>query len=956
MSDRRQRANGREGGLEERLLERLGSLAREVHPGLGERAFDLDSSLASDLGLDSLARVELLARLERDFGVLLAERAVFEAETPRDLVALIRDATPAPTPAVPAPTHVAAARAPAAHPPETLQTLVEVLDWHLERHAELPLLTLYADDGETPCAPLSYADLASDALATAAGLQDRGIAAGDAVAIMLPTGRHFFAAFYGAMVAGAVPVPLYPPARPAQLEDHLKRIAGVVANARARALLTDERARSLGRFVRARAPCLELIATVEALSLPGAKPARPALRRDSTALLQYTSGSTGDPKGVVLSHANLLSSLHAMWRASGVTSADLFVSWLPLYHDMGLIGAALGSMVVGFPLVLMSPVAFLARPVRWLRAIDRHRATISAGPNFAYELCVAKIADEDLAGVRLDGWRLAFNGAEPVSAATIDRFVLRFAPWGFRRESVMPVYGLAEATLGVTFPPAGRGPRFDVVDRQALMREGRARAARDGDPRPLRVVSNGSPLPGHEVRIVDDRGREVEERVEGRVEFRGPSATAGYFDNAAANAKLFDGDWLATGDLGYLADGELYLTGREKDVIIRAGANVHPQELETAAGGLPGVRKGGVVAFAASDPASGTERLVVLAETNATDAGERARLRAAIAALVSDLLGMPPDDVVVAGPRTVLKTSSGKLRRAACRELYERGALGERPRSVGWQLARLATQSAVARARRSVSAAEATLWSAWAWAVFGLVALAAWTVVLLLRTPHARRRALRVLARRGFALAGVGITALGAEELPDRPCIVVANHSSYADALVLAAVLPPHFAFAAKDDLASAPLLGGPLRRIGTAFVARSEDERGALGARALQARVVAGESLVFFPEGTFQRAAGLLPFKLGAFAVAATARAPVVPVAIRGTRNLLRAGRWLPRRGAVEVRFAAAIDPAGGEWTEIVALRDAARRTLLALTGEPDLGAAFEPLRRAAAAGTPER
>jgi 1-acyl-sn-glycerol-3-phosphate acyltransferase len=941
------------GALEGSVLERLGALSRELRPGMGERTFGLDQSLEADFGLDSLARVELLARFERDFGVRLPERAVFEAETPRQIVALLRAASPTVAPETTAVEIAATAHALPARPPDTLATLLEVFDWHLERHAGFPLLTLYSEDGASPLAPLSYADLMRDAQAVAAGLQAQGIAAGDAVAIMLPTGREFFAAFYGSMLAGAVPVPLYPPARPSQLEDHLKRVAGIVANARARALLTIEQARTLVPFLRARAPVLDFVGTVAALARPDLQPRRPALRGEATAFLQYTSGSTGDPKGVVLSHANLLASLRAMWRASGVTSADVFVSWLPLYHDMGLIGAGLGSLMVGFPLVLMSPLAFLARPARWLHAIHRHRATISAGPNFAYELCVNKIADADLAGLRLDCWRLAFNGAEPVSATTVDRFASRFAACGFRREAVTPVYGLAEATLGVTFPPPGRGPRFDRIDRLALMHEGRARPSRSDDPQPLRLVSNGSPLPDHDLRIVDDRGREVGERVEGRVEFRGPSSTAGYFDNPGANAKLFDGEWLRTGDLGYLADGELYLTGREKDVIIRAGVNVHPQELETAIADLPGVRKGGVVVFAASDPASGTERLVVVAETHAPEADERQRIRSAIVQLASDLLGIPPDDIVVAAPRTVLKTSSGKLRRAACRELYERGALGLRVHGVRWQLARLGIQTVVARVRRLGVDAASALWSAWAWIVLAFTAAGAWAVVLLLPTPQHRRRALRALARGGWRIAGIRLSVQGLENLPDRPCVLVANHSSYADALVLAAALPPRFVFTAKHDLARAPALGWPLRRIDTAFVARTADERGAEDAREVQARIGAGESLIFFPEGTFQKATGILPFKLGAFAVAAATLVPVVPVAIHGTRSLLRAERWRVERGEVNVTIESAIEPGGREWSHVVALRDATRSVLLALTGEPDLATEYEPLRSVAAAGS---
>ena len=532
---------------------------------------------------------------------------------------------------------------------------------------------------------LSYARLRIDALAVAAGLIERGCGAGDAVAVMLPTGSEFFAAFYGALYAGCVPVPLYPPARLTQLEDHLQRSAGILCNAEARLLITVTQAKPLAHLLRARCETLDAVATVSDLAVPREQVTRPAISADSTVFLQYTSGSTGNPKGVVLSHANLLANVRAMWRASRISSADTFVSWLPLYHDMGLIGACIGSLFVGYRLVLMSPLEFLSKPSRWLWAIHDHRATVSAAPNFAYELCVNKLADADLDGLDLSSWRLAFNGAEPVSTDTIERFASRFARYGFRRESMFTVYGLAEGVLGVTFPPLERGPVIDSVDRAALMRDGFAKPARADDPNALRFVSCGVPLPGHEVRVVDG-AHELAERAQGRVQFRGPSATRGYYKNPSANADLFADDWLNTGDLGYFAAGELYLTGREKDLIVRRGVNIHPAELEEAVANLPGVRKGGVAVFPATDRRTGSERLVVLAETRVTDAGERKQIVAAITRLAADRIGMPPDDVVLAPPRSVLKTSSGKIRRTMSRELYEQGALGRTQRAPWWQV------------------------------------------------------------------------------------------------------------------------------------------------------------------------------------------------------------------------------------------------------------------------------
>ena len=345
-----------------------------------------------------------------------------------------------------------------------------------------------------------------------------------------------------------------------------------------------------------------------------------------------------------------------MFTAIDATPADILVSWLPLYHDMGLIGAWLAPLYVGARCYIMSPLSFLAHPQSWLWACHRYRATISAAPNFAFELCLKQIDDSDLKGLDLSSLRLVANGAEPVSIHTLRRFVERFGRYGFRSTAMAPVYGLAECAVAVALPPPGREPLIDRVNREALTRRGIAEPAAAGDAHAVEIISCGHPLPGHEIRIVDDASREVEERREGRLEFRGPSATSGYFRNEAKTRELFHDGWLDSGDRAYMANGEVFITGRIKDIIIRAGQHIYPQELEEAIGEIDGFIKGGVAAFGVSDPASGTERIVVLGETAQLDAIKRQALTACARNAATAIMGSPPDEIVLIEPGTVPKT------------------------------------------------------------------------------------------------------------------------------------------------------------------------------------------------------------------------------------------------------------------------------------------------------------
>ncbi len=923
-----------------RLVAVARRLVEETRPEMRGRAYvSLESRIDRDLGLDSLGRVELGLRVERAFDARLPDGAAAKAETLADLLREIRSATPAgETRAVPA--TQADLLDEVVGGPDDARTLVEMLEWHVARHPDRLEVTFLP--GETEPQTLTYGELATRARRVAAGLAAAGLAPRQACALMLPTSLEFFAVYYGILMAGGVPVPIYPPFRMSQIEDHLRRQAGILANCEARVLVTVPEAKLVARLLRGEVPTLARVTTPAELTTADARFTPVQAAPDDIAFIQYTSGSTGTPKGVVLTHAHLLANIRAMGRAARATSRDVFVSWLPLYHDMGLIGAWLTTLYFSVRLVLMSPVAFLSRPARWLHAIHDYRGTISAAPNFAYEIVASRIDERELEGIDLSSLRWAFNGAEAINAETLERFTARLAKHGLDPLSIAPVYGLAEVALCAAFPATRHGVLVDLVDRDALRDTGRARPVASGDPAAQKIVACGRVLPGYGMRIADANGNPLAERTVGRIELRGPSVTTGYYRNAEATSALFDGEWLDTGDLGYLAEGEVYITGRAKDVIIRGGQNVYPYELEEAVGALEGVRRGCVAVFGARLPEGGDERLVVLAETRLTSEPERGRLRGWINELAIELAGGAADDVVLAPPNTVLKTSSGKLRRAATRDLYERGLVGKAKRAVWWQLARLAARGIAGRVRYAARDALDVILGIWAWIVLAGVAVSGLAVTFVVPGLRARQAAARRIARVGAAACGIRIAVEGVEHLPRANAFVsVANHSTYLDAIILFAALPSNLAFVAKSELAKNPLMRHFLAGVDTRFVERFDVARSAEETQALIAAVRGGTSFLFFPEGTFVREPGLLDFRMGAFVLAAQSGVPIVPIAIRGARARLPDGSWLPKRGAVRVVVGAPIAPAGADWDAALRLRDAARTHILAHCGEPDLAGA---------------
>lgn len=926
------------------LLEELRVFAAELHPARSAPSISLASRLDRDLGFDSLARAQLIARLEQRFGVRLPEEVFAEAETAAHLLeALITSSAEVATRISPPATSTAANAPQLLSPPSHAASLIDVLRHYADSWPQREHIRLYVDDGEGET--ITYGTLWDESRRCAAALQQCGLERGDTIGIMLPTGPAYFYTFFGVLLAGGVPVSLYPPVQRTQIEDHILRQRTILENCGARFLITVSEALPYARALRSLTPTLRDI--LDPLTLRSDAPwIDPRAAANDIAFLQYTSGTTGNPKGVVLTHANLLANIRAMGEAIRASSQDTFVNWLPLYHDMGLIGAWLGSLYFGCRLVSLSPLAFLARPQRWLWAIHHYRGTLSAAPNFAYELCLTRLGDAETRGLDLSSWRVAFNGAEAVSPETAEQFCARFAEFGFRGESYFPVYGLAECSVGLAFPPLGRGPVIDRVERAAFAGRGYAVAASGQEQNVLRFVACGRPLPGHEIRIADEAGRELPDRMEGNIQFRGPSSTAGYYRNPQATAALLRDGWLDSGDMGYIAGGDLYISGRRKDMIIRGGRNLYPQELEEAVGSLQGIRRGRVAVFGVADLRNRTEKLVVLAETRVHEHAARDDLTRAIAELGRQLVGGPPDDIVLAPPNTVLKTSSGKLRRAACRELYEQGQI--RPRLPVWrQIVRVLPFSIKPLIQRAWRRASEETYSAYAWSVFTALACVGWLSVVLLPKLSLRWRAARALLHVLARATGTRFLVSGLEHLPpaDQAFVLVANHGSYLDSFALIAALPHPVRFVAKSELRRGWLGRLLLERMDTEFVERFERKQSLADAQRLVEAVRQGRSLAFFPEGTFTRQGGLLPFRMGAFLAAAGAHAEIVPIAIRGTRSILRGDSWFIRHGKIEITVTEpispgldALDSSDAAWSEAVRLRDASRRAILANVGEPDL------------------
>jgi fatty-acyl-CoA synthase len=554
-------------------------------------------------------------------------------------------------------------------PPSTIE--------RLELAADAPTGVRFVGSSVTPHGEpefVSWRQLHDEARAVGAGLQARGIGPGDHVAILGPTSRALITAVRGCWTAGIASIVLPLPMRMGSLEAFVETTRARIHHGDAKLVLIDDLLASFYAPQSGDPPIVPLgdvlpgapgVPAGDALEVPAPDPER-------LVILQYTSGSTSEPKGVMIPDRVLSANIDACAEAAEMSPDDVMLSWLPLYHDMGLVGFLGIPMTTGVHLVQAAPQDFLAHPGNWMQWVSDWRATATAGPNFAWVLATRALGR--MHGLDLSSLTLALSGAEPVDPAAVDAFVAAAEPFGFKSGGVFPAFGMAELAIGVAFPPRHRGMVCDTVDRIILERDRVAKPVEIADPDELELAARRLPLLGHavpglEMRIVDpETFEDLPERHVGELFIRGTSVTPGYYKRPDATAELFHDGWLRTGDLAYELDGELVLCGRIKDVIIVGGRNVFPEDIERAVGALDGVRAGNVIAFGMSGY-KGKESVVVVSEVRGEGA-ELDAIRAAIHHRTLEVCGLPPRDVMLVQPSTLPKTSSGKLQRSKCRELY----------------------------------------------------------------------------------------------------------------------------------------------------------------------------------------------------------------------------------------------------------------------------------------------
>jgi len=869
--------------LESQVIEIIRDLLLEQGKSQEAAKLSPSSSFQRDLGLASLDLVELVIRCESKLDIELPDEIAEQADSPAGWVRAIQhgshDSKAKSLYRIAPPT----SDAPPA--PAGARNLAEVLRWHADAGPGRVHIHLFEDaSGQA----VTCAQLWNAAETVARGLISKGLRRNDTVAIMLPNSADFLHAFFGVMLAGGIPVPIYPPADTSRIAEYTARQTALLASAQARFLISFERVRAVWPILRVCLPGLVEVTTVTALTELGRRASGRLPQPSDTALIQFTSGSTGEPKGVVLTHAGVLANIRAIGQRLSVKPDDAVVSWLPLCSDMGLVGGWLFSLYHAAPLTLLAPQEFQRRPECWLWAIHDSRGTLSAAPNSAYETCVRRIPMWTLDGIDLSCWRVAVNAGEPVLPSTVQGFVRRFKSTGFRAEAVLPAYGLAESSVALSLPFPGRAPVPDA----------------DG------FYSLGTPLEGHQVRVTSD----------GRLQIRGPSRCAGYVGEIEARTgppsslvpafpsdeartgparpanppeahevpagpssvvRAFpsEDDWMDTGDLARITGGEIIITGRAKEIILRQGRGLAPHSIESAVNDVPGVRAGFVTAIEVPDAAAGTGKLVVVAESAATGHADRQRVRAGVESAVSDAIGESPDEVVLIPPGTLPKTANGKLRRQQSRDLFLSGRLGAQPPPPWMQMCGLWTRNSAGLLWSGLAAAVWTFGQALVRALASLTAMAGGCLARVAGAgciPSASRLVMGILGRipkhEGQALQG--------------PAVVVANRCGPMDPVSLAALVSGRVLFAGPEALHGLPSAPAFLLR---PAVARS---RAAIR-QALRAKAV----VILLPDAPVGTTAARSRFRLDALQAAIDENVPVVPLAMRELQGqtLTQSGASIP-------------------------------------------------------------
>ncbi len=825
--------------LETQIVEIVRELLVEQGKERAAKTIVAKSSFQNDLGLSSLDLVELVVRCETRLDIEIPEEIAEQADTAAGWAKAIQEGS-----------EQSAAKsayriAPPSHDvvplPVQARTLVDVLRWHAEAaHGRVHIHLIREGEGRA----ITCHQLLSSASQAGRGLVSLGLVRNDPVAILLPTGADFFDAFFGVMLAGGIPVPIYPPADPNRVAEYVEKQIHILRNAGIRFLISFNEARPIARLLRINLPSLIDITTVEELHVLGSRTSARFPEPSPIAMVQYTSGTTESPRGATLTHEALLANVRAIGQAVQVRPGDAVVSWLPVASDLGLVGCWLFALYHATPLTLLSPQEFMERPESWLWAIHDSRATLSAAPNFAYETAARKIPVWALDGIDLSCWRVAINAGEAVMKGTVDRFAQRYAPFGFRPEAMMPAYGLSENSVGLCLPPAGRAP-----------------LERDG------IYSIGSALPGHETRVIDEFGRLCRDGESGRLQFRGPSQMRGYWNNDAATAAVVTKDgWIDTGDVAFQAAGEIYLVGRSKDVIVRNGRQLPVEPIEAAVERISGIGMRGVAVVGTIEQTAGTEKLVVLAECTA-ELREQARIVKAVGDVVRNVTGEEPDSIRLIAPGTLPRTANQKIRRNEARRLAASGRIGEEPSAPGRQMAGLWLGNKTNLVRRGASRffhrVNEFVRESVARFVGGFIALTGAASAV----QPAVRTALSIMGKRptpeGTQMRG--------------PVVIISQRSNPMDAMSVVSLVENRVALAGPETLIGLPAWAASMLR---PLVVHTREE--------METALKAGRTLVVFPDSPLGTAVLRLRYHLRALEAAVNTGAPIVPLGMQIIRNRL--------------------------------------------------------------------
>jgi acyl-CoA synthetase (AMP-forming)/AMP-acid ligase II len=551
--------------------------------------------------------------------------------------------------------------------------LIELLENNAydDDHMALTYLNMRGNESKR-----SYRDLLNGARKVAIFLKNRGLHTGDKVVLILINTESFVNSFFGTIMAGGIPVAVSPPMTFGDIDKYLNNLRHILKNSQAKYMLSFPRIRKMiGSVLGGDNDLKEFMLYKEITDETPLHPGFPSIDPDAPALFQYTSGSTGRPKGTVLSHRALLANVAGISQGLQLSEQDVAVTWLPLFHDMGLIGGLLAGLYGRIRQISMTPESFVMNPVSWLEYLTRYKGSLIVAPNFAYHLLASRVTDEEVQKLDLSNLRAALNGAEPIDLRTLNAFEKKFRRCGFKSNIILPVYGMAENSLAATFPKLRQKVRVEVLDRKMLEVERRVKTARKDDPHPVKAVSVGSPIAGQELAIRNHDGSIADEGYVGEITIKSPSLMKSYHLNPDATAEVIKEGWLYTGDLGFVQNGRLFVTGRAKEMIIKRGRNYYPYDIERAAAKVAGVRKGCLVAFSIPNRKTGTEDLILLAETKEKTESRKKEVEKAISNEVLSTVGLKPDKTVLVPPRSIPKTSSGKIQRLLAKRRFMEGNL-----------------------------------------------------------------------------------------------------------------------------------------------------------------------------------------------------------------------------------------------------------------------------------------